>query len=71
MNEFILSIETQADIYLQLAKLDEAGFSPFQALELLLKTGEKYRAKLQQMLQLANEEKPIADDMDSSHFCVV
>ncbi len=61
MSKSKITEQTKADIYLQLARLDEAGFSALQAFELLLKTNKKSRAQLQQILRLVKAGKPVAD----------
>jgi len=56
-HQSVISIEYRADFYLQLARLDEAGFPFLQAIELLLKTNKtsrKHILPLQKFLKLGN-----------------
>ncbi len=60
MSKLPVTVDIRADIYLQLARLDEAGFSALQAFELLLKTNKSSRTQLIQMQRLVKAGKPIA-----------
>jgi len=56
-----ISIETQAEIYLQLSRLEEAGFPAIQAVELLQKTNLKSHHQIQQMQRFLKLGNSIAD----------
>jgi len=56
-----ISIETQAEIYLQLSRLEEAGFPVLQAVELLQKTNLKSHNQIQQMQRFLKLGNSIAD----------
>ena len=61
MSKLKITEETKADIYLQLARLDEAGFPVSQAFELLLKTNKNSGTQLQKMLRFVKAGKAVAD----------
>lgn len=56
-----ISTEIQANLYLQLSRLDEAGFPALQAFELLLKTNQKSRHQIQQTQRFLKLGNTIAD----------
>jgi len=56
-----VSIKTQADIYLQLSKLEEAGFPALEAVELLKNTHLKSHKQIQQMQRFLKLGNSIAD----------
>ena len=56
-----VSSECRADIYLQLSRLEDAGFPAQQAFELLQKTNYKYHNQLQQLQRYLKSENTIAE----------
>lgn len=56
-----ISTEAQANLYLQLSRLEEAGFPALQAIELLLKTNQKLKKQILQFQRFVKLGHPIAD----------
>jgi len=56
-----ITTEAQADLYLQLSRLEEAGFPALQAIELLLKTNQKLKKQILQFQRFVKLGHTIAD----------